>query len=170
MQPDVLCSFLLEVPRLNPNLKIKRTDEAAYVFRLSWARNNNPQGEHFFDVSISYEGDLCDLHIRPASTEDSKRLSNAVASVIEAMSLHGDVRIGEVRDYTQEQQESPTEADIERVATYLQEHVLADLQQINSSLGMDPVTASLSLHRLIDKGMIGCTRIGTSPTRLFYYK
>jgi predicted transcriptional regulator len=85
------------------------------------------------------------------------------------MSLHGDVRIGEVRDYTQEQQESPTEADIERVATYLQEHVLADLQQINSSLGMDPVTASLSLHRLIDKGMIGCTRIGTSPTRLFYY-
>jgi hypothetical protein len=169
-RPDEVSSFLLKVPRLSSNLKIVSEDEGANRFRLSWAPNFNPEGAYCFDVSISYESNLCDLHITPAGTEDSKKISNVVASMIEAVSLHGGIRIGEVRDYTQEEQESPKDAEIEKVATYLHEHGLANLEQISSSLGMEPVTASLSLHRLIDKGIIGCTRIGTNPIRLFYYK
>lgn len=169
MMPDAAYTFLLDVRRLSSNLKIVGEDRGEHRIRLSWAPNYNSEEEYCFDISISFEGNLCDLHIRPASAEDSKKISNAVASMIEAISWHGAIRISEVRDYTQEQ-EPPTDADIEKVATYLQKHVLANLEQISSSLGMQPLTASLSLHRLIDKGIIGCTPIGTVPTKLFYYK
>jgi hypothetical protein len=85
------------------------------------------------------------------------------------MSLRG-IRIGELRDYTQEKEGSYEEEDSEKVAVYLQQHVLANLDQITRNLSMDPATASLTLHRLIDRGIIGCTRIGTDPVRLFYYR
>lgn len=128
------------------------------------------QKEYCFDVSISQEGDLCDLLISPVSMDDSRNISGVTASIIQAMSLHGGIRVSEVRDYTQEEQGSYAEEDVEKVAAYLQQHVLADLEQITLNLGMDPAAASLSLHRLIDKGTVGFTRIGTNPVRLFYYK
>lgn len=169
-RPDEVYAFLLKMPRLTSHLKIGRGDEGAHRFRLSCARNYNPEADFCFDVSITSEGNLCDIHIKPENTEDSKGLSNVVASMIEAMSLHGGIRIIEVKDYTQDGQEPPTDEDIEGVSSYLQEHVLADLEQISSDLGMKPLIVSISLHRLINNGIIGCTPIGTGPTKLFYYK
>jgi len=162
-KPSELHSFLLDVPRFNASLKITESDPNE--FRLTWGRRH----EYCFDLSILQEGDLCDLHLRPASDSDSMVISSATASIIEAMSLHG-IRIGELRDYTQEKDGSYEEEDSEKVAAYLQQHVLANLDQITRSLDMDPATASLTLHRLIDRRIIGCTRIGTDPARLFYYR
>jgi hypothetical protein len=165
--PDEAYSFLLKAPIANSSLRI--LDKDVRRIRFSWSQNYKSDQEYNFDISISYEGSLCDLHFTPASS-DSTKLPSAVASIIEVMSSHGGIRIGELRDYTEAEKESPTDEDVEKVAGYLQEHVIADLEQICSSLGMLHLNASMCLHRLIDNGVIGCSPIGTSPTRLFYYK
>jgi hypothetical protein len=163
--PDETYSFLQKAPLVNSSLRI--VDKDARRIRFSWSQNNNE--EYNFDISISYEGSLCDLHFTPADS-DSTKLANAVASIVEVMSSHGGIRIGELRDYTEAEKEPPTDEDVQKVAAYLQEHVIANLEQISSSLGMLHLNVSMCLHRLIDNGVIGCSPIGTSPARLFYFK
>lgn len=170
LSPDQAYSFLLKAPGLSSKLRIMQEDKDSLKIRFSWIQNYKPGEEYHFDAYISYEGNLCDLHFTPAGKADSKKLPNAVASVVEAMSFHGAIRISELRDYTQAEQEHSTEEDVEKVAAYLQDHVLADLDQISTRLEMMHLNVSLCLHRLIDRGVVGCTPLGTGPTKLFYYK
>ena len=95
--PSELHSFLLDMPSFNASLKITGSDSNEFQFRLTWSRGH----DYCFELSILQEGDLCDLHVRPASDADSMVISSATASIIEAMSLRG-FQIGELRDYTQE--------------------------------------------------------------------
>ena len=169
LSPEQAYSFLLKAPRLTSKLRIMQEDKDALKIRFLWLENYK-SGEYHFDAYISYEGNLCDLHFTPVENADSKKLPNAVASVVEAMSSHGAIRIGELRDYTQAEQEHSTEEDVEKVAAYLHERVLADLDQISTRLDMMHLTVSLCLNRLIDRGVVGCTPLGTHPTKLYYYK
>jgi len=170
LSTDEAFSFLLKVPVISSKIRIMEEDKDARKMRLSWIQNYKNDVQYYFDVSICNEGNLCDLHFKPATKADSQKLPNAVASVVEAMSSQGGIRVGELRDYSQLEQEPPTDQDLEKVLTFLQQHVLSDLEQICSSLGMLHLTASLCLHRLIDNGVIGCSPIGTGQIKLFYYK
>jgi len=170
LRPDEVYTFLLKVPTISSKLRIIEEDRNGLRIRFSWVKSVESEEDYSFDVSIAYEGTLCDLRIKPANNARSEKLPNAVASIVEAMSSHGGIRIGELRDYTEAEKEPPTEEDIEKVAAYLKDHVLADLEQISSSLRMLHLTASMCLHRLIDNGVIGCAPIGTKPTKLYYYK
>ena len=145
LKPDEAYSFLLKVPTINSKLGIVKQDDVALSVQFSWVLNSNSEEQYYyFDISISHEGNLCDLKFTPASATDSEKLPNAVASVIEAMSSHSGIRIGEMRDYTKSENESPTDEEVEKVSAYLQKHVVADLKQISSDLVMLHLTVSVS--------------------------
>lgn len=169
LSPDQAYSFLLKAPTLTSRLRIIQEDKDAFKIRFLWLENYK-SGEYHFDAYVSHEGNLCDLHFTPVIVAESKKLPNAVASVVEAMSSNGTIRIGELRDYTQAEHEHSTEEDVEKIAAYLHERVLADLDQISTNLDMLHLDVSLCLNRLIDRGVVGCTPLGTRPTKLYYYK
>jgi hypothetical protein len=48
-----------------------------------------------------------------------------------------------------------TDADMERVATFLQEHPMSSLEKISDTLELKQVTVAISLMQLSRKGIVG---------------
>jgi hypothetical protein len=169
MKPDELFQFLQNAIATSSRLRIISSDKAALKARFAWIWNDWSKEEYHFDFAISHERDLCDVHFTPDGPSDSEKLTHAVASVIKAIASNGDLRIIEMQENTLLTKE-PTDADVEKIGKYLEEQRIANLEQISKVLGISQLRVAISLHRLIDNGVIGCTPAGVVPNRFYFHK
>jgi hypothetical protein len=166
MEPDKLYSFLLDAIESSPNLRVACEDRTALKARFAWM--NRRSEEYNFDFAISFEGNLLsDIHFLPVSPADSSKLSQAVAIVIKAISSDRNLPIIELNEYTMLTEE-PSSADVEKIATYLEENGIATLDSISDALGFSESTVASGLHRLIDNGVVGSSPPGSIPKRVYF--
>jgi hypothetical protein len=169
MKPNELYQFLLNAIANSSRLRIVSSDKAARKARFAWIWNDWSKEEFHFDFAISHERDLCDVHFTPESPSDSQKLTHAVASVIKAIASNGELRIIEMQENTLLTKE-PTDADVEKIGKYLEEQRIGTLEQISKSLGISQLRVAISLHRLIDSGVVGFTLAGVVPNKFYFHK
>lgn len=151
MQPNELYQFMLEALGNDSKLRIIEEDMANLRFRFTML--DKYQRQTNFGLAISDEGNFCNLHFIPATEADSPTLASAVASLVKVI----------VQTWKTERAiEYGTfpvvmDNELERVATYLEKHPFVPIGQIVDALGMTLLAASVSLHRLMDKRIVGCT-------------
>jgi len=169
MKPYELYQFLLNAIATSSRLRIVSSDKATLKARFAWIWNDWSKEEYHFDLAISVERDLCDVRFSPESPSDSQKLTHAVASVIKAIAFNGDLQIIEMQENILLTKE-PTDADVEKIGKYLEEQRIANLEQISNALRISQLRVAISLHRLIDNGVIGCTPVGVVPNRFYFHK
>lgn len=162
MKPNELYQFLFEAVVTHPKLRIVSENEAALGMRFLMVEDKC--GFHF-DVAIFSEAELCHLYFNPVRKEDSSKLADAVATVIEGISEHTQ-KINKSFDYRLYPLEE-MDTKMEKVATYLQKNHIATPERITRVLGMTYVDVSMGIHRLMQKGIIG---VNNERPRSFFLK
>lgn len=166
MKPDELYSLLVNAIASSSRIRMVSAEKTALKARFAWMRNERSE-EYHFDLAISSDGNLCDIHILPASPADSRKLDHAVASVVQAISSYGDLRVIEANGSTMLTNE-PSSADVERIGMYLEEQGIVTLGQISKDLGISELTVDIGLHRLMNNGVIGQSPSGYVPERFYF--
>src|SRR5207244_12551173 len=82
MKPDELYQFLLNAIATSSRLRIVSSDKATLKARFAWIWNDWSKEEYNFDLAMSVERDVCDVHCSPKSPSYSRHLSHAVALLI----------------------------------------------------------------------------------------
>jgi len=159
---------LFDVVLSSPELKLLSHDQTSMKWQVSKLDHAGAE-QCIFGIDVTNDTWGSDLHFAPLNAAQEPKFAEAVAHMIRILvEFNHRPKPRELEPWLPYDPMEPTEAQLERVATFLQRKSLS-LHEIIIGLGLPEIIVVPCLARLMEKGIVGRTPPGVEP-RMYFLK